>query len=473
MIEPVDPQTVMDHEYRFVQFLGEEKVESRLAEFNETGTAAKGGERPDPTPDPSRDDPDPIPYMIQTARNAFDQYWRTGQLAWTDSVVNIATIGQAITLLEDAAIVDPDGNELEHGIEDIYPQRMLDEENFWDVFFELEIAAVLAQVGFDVKLVHEGEQGGPDVLVDDSDDQIWIETKRKRDLSPEDEKWTRFRTLLMNRVWKQLDIGPDSFALRISSEDELADAEIDPLATAIARVINDQEDGDRLHVSGKAIDIKLVDYYPGARIIDPESDEGFDLFKDNLEHIDMQTLAEQAQPGILGQVLGTDAFSHLDYEADPARAAGTGNFYLRRTEDDLLKIVNAHVVEYDVPNEVDYARGVMSTINSSISNLSGYAPTASFIHIPFGRWTLLDDHDTTYKGETVTQRKRIEISIKGILGDNPNINAVVLTSRLVDRTGDGISSVRFGDPYFNRYPDTDTPDAFRTFLEDTFTAEFD
>lgn len=26
MIEPVDPQTVMDHEYRFVQFLGEGRV---------------------------------------------------------------------------------------------------------------------------------------------------------------------------------------------------------------------------------------------------------------------------------------------------------------------------------------------------------------------------------------------------------------------------------------------------------------
>lgn len=473
MIEPVNPQTVMDHEYRFVQFLGDEKTESRVAEFNEEGTATEGGERPDPTPDPSRDDPDPIPYMIQSARDAFDQYWRTGQLAWTDSVVNIATIGQAITLLEDAAIVDPDGNELDQGIEDIYPQRMWDEEHFWDVFFELEIAAVLKQVGFDVKLIHEGEQGGPDVLVDGVDEPIWIETKRKRDMAPEDEEWNRFRTLLMNRVWKQLDVGPDSFALRISSHDELSDADIDPLATAIAAVINDQEDGDRVHISGKTIDIELVDYHPGARTIEPDAADGLDLFGENLEHIDIQTISEQAQPAMLGQMLGTDAFSHLNYEADPASAGGTGNFHARFTEDGLLEIVNAYVVEYDVPNEVDYATGVMSTINTSTSNLSGYAPAAAFIHVPFGRWKLLNDYDTTYKGEAVTQRKRIEISIKGILGCNPNIDAVVLTSRLVDRSGDGITSVRFGDPYFNKYPDTNTPDTFRTFLEDTFTAEFD
>lgn len=475
MIEDVDPVDFMTFEREVVEFLGEEEVEDRLEPYREEREQPAKSDDPNPAPNPSRRGPDPVPYMIYNARRAFDKYWLTGELAFIRSILDIGTIGRALLELRDATIVDPGGNEIEQKLQDIYKQRLWEEENFWDAFYELEMASLFERGGFCSKPIYEGDQRGPDILIDEFDNPLWVECKRKRDLAPEDEDWNLFQLELMNMVWRNIDIGMDSFALRIQSETELFENQMETLAHEIVDVVNSQDDERRIIMDDNEINLTLIDYYSGARTIDfdPEGASGLKLFGNNFEFIDMSEFANQAQPSIVGQLTAHELYSHLDHDVDPNSTQGSANASVKLTEEGELKIGNAYVVEYDTPNEVDYSRGIMSAINTSTSNLRDKSLSTAFIHIPMGRWNALENNYTEYNGEKVTQRKRVEISIKGILGKNPNINAIVLNSRLVDRSSGGVTSVRFGDPYFNKYPETSIPDEFERFLREEFTAEFE
>lgn len=469
----LDPVDFMTYEQVFVEFLGEEKVENELERFIREREELPTTRGNNPVQNPAQPDPNPILNLIKNARKEFDRYWATGKLAKIEDVIEIAVIGEAIQQLGDSELVDSNGDNLHLTIADIYPQKFWDEEDFWDHFFEMEVGALFESVGLDAKLIHEGQEGGPDILIDKFENPIWIECKRKRNLTPKDEEWTRLKTRLLYEVWERLDIGDDGFVLRIQSETELDESQLDGLAAEISILISDQKDSLTTVLGGQEIKLKLLDYCSGANEISlkPQDNGGLHMFEDS-DEFDTRTLSKQTKPSPIGKMLAMDPFSHLNYSVN-TEAQGQAYAIPELSEDGNALIKNACIVEFDVLNKADYRRGIKSAIDTACDDLIGYSPGIAVIHVPFERWEKLNENKIPYQGEEISQRKRLEINVKGILLDNPHINAIVLTSRTLDRGGNQTVSGRFGYSYVNKYPSVTIQDEFESFLKEEFTTDWD
>ncbi|MFC6719998.1 hypothetical protein [Halobacteriaceae bacterium SHR40] len=148
--------------------------------------------------------------QIEKTGEAIDRFFRDGVIDYTYPVMNVVIIGKAINSIEDLTVVKPDGSQWEKSIEEIYAKKLLTEENPWKTIYEIEVAQSCYSAGLNTKLVHEGQEAGPDVLVYCGDKRVDIECKRR---DTYDTKKNYDYKPIREEILSNLDIGDDSFLL--------------------------------------------------------------------------------------------------------------------------------------------------------------------------------------------------------------------------------------------------------------------
>ncbi|TKX77860.1 hypothetical protein EXE53_24320 [Halorubrum sp. SD626R] len=391
-------------------------------------------------------------YRARGGYHYMNQMQEQGQVVIPADTADAMHLGMAIQMLEGEGvpIVDPSGDGLDQGIEDIYAQRMVDEENFWDTFYELERAAWLANAQFDIQLVHErGGQSGPDIVLK-SEDDVWIECKNKRDRTPSE--WDRERAgrLIGDRLWQEHnleeDIGDSSFAVTISSNVDPGEAFVDELSEEVARVVREQEEFSTIKVDGHPFEIRLEDYKPGSRTIELSDDE-------------MEQLRASGDLRIL------EPFSHLDYGIDPFHGQGHGVPNARYLGENEFEILNAHIIEFDVPWDIEYHEWIRNTVNGVRSQFPNHSPIVVYIYVPMGIiYTMKNEWVVNHEDDLVTKWQRLGERIIGVFNETDRISAVVITTRAMVQKGEAVETARPIQPIFHRYPDTNLPTDFSAHL---------
>lgn len=463
----------MDYAYIFEEFLGEEKVEEEIQRYQrekeETGRQPQ--EKPLPSMDPADVGNTSLPGMIDRTREAFLDFWTTGELALTDSVLEITSLGRAIHQVSGTPILNPSGKEIDMNLSDVYREKFWNDEGFWDTAFEIEMAATIQIAGLDAKLIEEGTESGPDILIDENT-PTWVECKRKRELSPQDERWNRLKRQFSKKLWNTLDIGDDGFVLNIESDDELGENDISELAGEAANLINSRGSSIEVSIANMSIRLEIIDYHEGERLIDIHEREPMRISKNNEEVNErFQRMGQNVSPNPLAEIAQTDILSHL--EKGPETGEVIPSLNVMFTDEGKVRVANAHIIEWNVPNQTNYVNGVKQSVDSATSNLSGYSPSLAFIHVPHSRLNEMRKEGTKYRGEPVSQHKRLEISLKGVLGNHDTLNGIVITSRMVDNQDNKVVSVRYGENHLHIDPKDELSQAVVEFLEEDLTAEIE
>ena len=241
----IDPMELL----RYEQYLSE--VLKRTTDFDKKHskyTSSSGSGQGSSTP-PERSlllpdsDTHPLIAHINIVRNRVNEYFRTNRLQVDNPVRNIFLLGRSFKLTSDLPVIDPSGNEVEQDMEGIYGPRLMEEEDFWDTSFELEVAEMSHSNGFDVSLIHEGESPGTDLLVKDNEKEVRIECKRKRDQAEEEKQRDILAQMVCDEIWKKINQDDIGFAIRIMGDQPLTKEVVDPLSEKTAQLISSKKWG--------------------------------------------------------------------------------------------------------------------------------------------------------------------------------------------------------------------------------------
>lgn len=445
-----DPVTVARLEQTVSEFMqyveGFDEAYTNYCEERESDT---GGNSPERTSILATKQAHPILMQIYNTRNAVDEFFRTNQLAFNDQVIDTIVMGRAFEQLSESPIIDPSGTQQDLSLEEVYAERLWNSEDYWDSIFELEIGAALDRSGFETYLVEEGNTTGPDVLVRDSGVDVWVECKRKRDKTPEEQQSTISLQKIIDNVWDQLSIGEDGFAIRVECTERIEEKHEDKLSSAITELITCQGHSKSISIEGDEFEIFLEDYYNGRRIVDLDPEW-------------MQALQESLNIGNSAGIL-----DHLDYEFNPeGDGYGHADANVMVSDEGELNIVNACIFDIQFESRIDHVEWIMNTIESARSKLSGHTPSVVFVDIPEQKLNRMDELEVTdHQGNIVTQLERLEQRIGGVHAQSGSLNAIILTSRQQARDNRGLRLGRGVKTYENWTPDKPLPDGFKEFME--------
>ena len=319
-------------------------------------------------------------------------------------------MGRAIERLNSTPIIDPTGQVLGLSLEEMYTESLWNEEDYWDSVFEMEIAAALEQAGFSPSLVYEGEQVGPDVIIGDAGEDVWIECKRKRDQTPEESTSVIIREKIVDRVWRLLDIGHDGFGITIEADCRLRDSHVEQLSQKIKLLIESQNDSVSVNIDDCSFEIRLEDYFEGVRVEDPS----------------------------LISTVPVDILSHIGMDVEMGDNLVHCDVQMKQTEEEL-RIANACIFDFRLSTDIDYVNWIMNTIKDARQKISGHPPAAVYLHVPYAKINRMAETETEdHRGKRVTQLERLEQRIGGLLNQSSSLNSVVITSRQLRRENTGI-----------------------------------
>lgn len=253
---------------------------------------------------------------------------------------------------------------------------------------------------------------------------------------------------------------------RVSAELSPEELPVNILSRGLAALVQDQQDRTQIEINGSVVNFELLDYSSGEHRFACDDRQPVELFgrKDGRERT--KEIASTLGPSPASEILQTSPFGHLNYEP-PDDGTGYGNASVKFTNDDEIVVRNAHIVIFDLPVNIKYWKGIVQSFNSARANLSGFSPSVAIVDIPASRWEKMKENERQYEGDRISETRRLEISMKGILKQNSGINGLVVTSRFVNRTAEGVEKGRFGETMIQRFPKEPLPTEVTSFIVDT------
>ncbi|MDS0298241.1 hypothetical protein NDI76_05760 [Halogeometricum sp. S1BR25-6] len=380
---------------------------------------------------------------LETIRNRINHYFKTGQMEFDSVVRDFVILGRAIQETIDIPIVTPSGEPVDESFSDIFGERIIQEENIWETVYELQTASFLKNRGLEPELIHEGEDSGPDISLGFEGTSISIECKRRR---PSDAIESNFGKQISDRINEGIDVGEDSFFVRLSGERPLTEEIVKPLAESAIQIVQKQGSRTTFEVEGAKYTVELVDYFTGEKEIALSIDE--------LEQI-MQFIS----PNSIKQLLVPFDYDRL--------SKGMEYTHMIKPSATKSTIKKAHVIDYDFPTiSKDHFSKVMNIIEEGRSDLSGHSPSVLFVRLPadevdsMGSY-MIEDH----RGNEVSQLERLEQRVHGQLKQSKSLNAII-TESLYYETDIGTMSTYTGfSTHLNTNPGKAIPDEFFSMLE--------
>lgn len=323
-------------------------------------------------------------------------------------------LGRILRELEDTPIIRPSGERVDATLGEIYSHDLLFSDNFWDTYYELDIAANIQASGIPTYLIAEGQQSGPDIKIVYEGQEIWIECKRKRKYTEQERIWRAAETELDRRIWDHDDLGCKSFAVEIISSNHLK-AEFTPvLANSIVQMVNSRTFDKEINVGGSSFRLRIRDL--SHRNTEPEiKNMAFTKVNYDFQRENPNEIVPSPQPD-------------ESYKFD-LRDGGYYKMGYRIADDGEEYQVN-HIIDLDVPWKIDFHKKMETTIQTGRDRVSGFSPSVVMIDIPI-RWAEVMKEKTaeTPDGDTVLQASRMEGICYKEFNDSDSLNAISINSR--------------------------------------------
>jgi len=350
-------------------------------------------------------------------RKMINRFFVSGSLEYTLPVRMIYIFGHILEKASSIEVIEPDGTSASKDTEEVFAERLLKENNPWEVLYELEIAELFGSKGVSTKLVDEGTIGGPDVIINLDGQEVSIECKRRKPMSMSDGH-TIDKNDIVDKITDKLDIGDDSFFIELTGDGPLIEESIDQIVDSAVEAVLQKKD-TRCTVEGINYRVLLKDYFTGTREIELDRDE-------------LEQLMQFINPDILQAFISP--FDHL--QMSPGMSIRT---MFKFTHRDTTICKQARVFDFTFPNiaENHYKKVFNGTIKRGRDDLSGRSPSVLFVNLPayefedMTRYSIKD-----HRGSTVSQFERLEQRIGGELNDSSSLNAIILSVSHFDTTPD-------------------------------------
>lgn len=378
-----------------------------------------------------------------------------------------------ISTLEDTDIVDPEGNTLNQDITDLYAAEFVsDQESFWDIYYEMEIAAHFVGGDLNANPINESavDGSGADVYYQPGQEEFMVECKNKRESTPHEWNLERLGRETADTLWNDLhindEIGEDSFAVRISTEKEFEseilhesdyrEQFIQTLAGNLAYLIVDAESNALVfEYDGLEVTCELLGYHEGR-------------YEKTLTEDQMEHLQRRANPRRI-----IDPFEHIEFDPDVINENGHGIVHLEHMGGNNIEIFDTYAIEFDIPWNVPYHEWIYSTINRIPEQHQERENILAFVNIEPGIISVMKEQTVeNHRGETVSKWERLEEKIIGIFANDDRsdrLASVVLTTKFIfdEINPDGRSREMRQTvkcvPNLNR--DEDIPEEFEELIE--------
>lgn len=329
-------------------------------------------------------------------------------------------LGRVLQELSETPIIRPSGKQIDESLGEVYAHDLLFSDDFWDTYYELDIASNFVASGITTHLVAEGQQSGPDIRIIYENQPIWIECKRKRQYTDQERRWRAVETELDRQIWNHEGLGCRSFAIEIKCDEPLK-AEFTPgLADTIVRMVNNRVFNEEVTIGDTSMQLRIHD------LAHPDAETevwGMVFTKVNYEF-------QRENPNEKIPNPQPDESYKFDL-----RDGGYYKFGFGTAEDGEEYQVN-HIIDLDVPWEVDFHKKMEKTIQTGRHRVSGFSPSVVMIDIP-PRWVevMKIKPAKTLEGETVTQAERMEGICHKEFNDSDSLNAISVTTRLWNLMG--------------------------------------
>jgi hypothetical protein len=368
----------------------------------------------------------PLMYCIFEAEKSVDSVEtlkdeaQEAQLRFNRYGLDAIFLGRILQELSETPIIRPSGERVYKTLGEVYAHDLLFSDDFWDTYYELDIAATLSAAGIPTQLVDEGEQSGPDIRIIYEGQEIWIECKRKRKYTKKERGWRAVETELDRQIWNHDDLCCRSFAIEIKCDEPLKAEFIPGVADTVVRMVNNRIFDEEVTLGDASIRFRIHDLSHR----DTESevrDMAFTKVNYEFQREDPNEKMPNPQPD-------------ESYKFD-LRDGGYYKLGFRIAEDGEEYQVN-HIVDLDVPWDVDFHKKLENTIQTGRDRVSGFSPSVVMIDIP-PRWAevMKTKPAKNPDGEIVSQAERMEGICYKEFNDSDSLNAISVNTRLWNLMG--------------------------------------
>lgn len=329
-------------------------------------------------------------------------------------------LGRILQELSETPIIRPSGDRVDRTLGEVYAHDLLFSDDYWDTYYELDIAATLSSAGIPTQLVDEGEQSGPDIRIIYEGQEIWIECKRKRKYTEKERGWRGVETELDRQIWNHDDLCCRSFAIEIKCDEPLK-AEFTPsLADTVVRMVNNRIFDEEETFGDTSIRFRMHDL--------SHRDTELEVWDMAFTKVNYEFQRENPSEKI------PNPQPDESYKFD-LRDGGYYKLGFKTAEDGEEYQVN-HIVDLDVPWDVDFHEKLENTIQTGRDRVSGFSPSVLMIDIP-PRWAevMKTKPAENPDGEIVSQAKRMEGICYKEFNDSDSLNAISVNTRLWNMMG--------------------------------------
>lgn len=329
-------------------------------------------------------------------------------------------LGRILKELSETTIIRPSGNRVDKTLGEVYAHDLLFSDNFWDTYYELDIASNLSAAGIPTQLVDEGEQSGPDLRIFYEGQEIWIECKRKRKYTKKERGWRATEMELDRQIWNHEDLCCRSFAIEIKCDDPLK-AEFTPgLADTVVQMVNNRIFSKKGIIGDTSIQFRIHDL----------SHRDTELEVQDMAMTKVNYEFQRENPNEIMPTPETDESYKFDL-----RDGGYYKFGYMTGEDGEEYSVN-HIVDLDVPWDIDLHKKMENTIQTGRDRVSGFSPSVLMIDIS-PRWAevMKTKPAENSDGEIVSQAERMEGICYKEFNDSKSLNAISVNTRLWNMMG--------------------------------------
>lgn len=324
-------------------------------------------------------------------------------------------LGRIIRELGDTPIIRPSDKQIDLSLGEVYAHDLLFSDNFWDTFYELDIAANLQGSGIETYLIAEGQQSGPDIKINYEGQDIWIECKRKRKYTEKERTWRAVETELDRHIWNNDDLGCISFAFKIISDNHLQPEFIPSLSNIMVEMVNNYDYDKTVEVEDMSFRLRLHEL----------AHKKDDMQVKNMVFTKLNYDFQKENPNKKIPNPQPDESYKLDLR-------GGGYYKLGyRTDDSGKEYQVNHIVDLDIPWDIDFSKKMETTIQTGRDRVSGFSPSVLMIDIP-PRWAeIMKEKETVNpEGESVLQAERMEGICYKEFNDSDSLNAISVNSRI-------------------------------------------
>lgn len=391
--------------------------------------------------------------QLEETGKVINRFFRDGVIDYTTPVVNTVIMGKAIESINNLPVIKPDGTRWQRSAKEIYAKRLLTAENPWETIYELEVANFCFSTGFSTKLVHEGQDAGPDIFVYNDGERIDIECKRRQPYPHNRE--TNYEEI-RKQIVSQLNIGDDSFFIELSADGPLKGSAIDSVIDLAIDVINNRKPEAVEKIGGTKYKINLKDYYQGKRSLDLSKQDVERWFRHDV--LPRPAIYAFLSPFDAGEI---SPGSHI-------------NMNIMFTEEGTTITKNGTVFDFNFPtiDERLYDRIVSNTLESGRSDLKGRSPSVLFIYLPAYD---VEDLSRYYVQEgsyaPTPQIQRLEQRVRGELKQSTSVNAVVINTTYFEANDNNCRVKRGYKLFRNQSPENQLPNQFAQYLNKGLSAE--